>query len=150
SILFVSHILEQVRTVADMVLWLEKGKVVALGAAGDVLPLFYESLQHSDAAERQGVDPSRKAAAAFQSARRSDQPAHIVHTAFYDSEGKERRFFALNEGITLRVGIDVHEPIAELMVVAAIGTMDGIRASWFDSGRRLKNLVPGRYEIEAV
>lgn len=150
SILFVSHILEQVRTVADVVLWLEKGQVLALGRAEEVLPLFYESLQKSDSPTSDGVDTASRAAAVFQSARRQDQPARILTTAFYDMEGNERRFFTTQEKFKLRVEIEVFSPLEVACVVAAIGTIDGIRASWFDSGHQLRNLVPGRYVIEAA
>lgn len=50
TIIFVSHALEAVRTLCQRAIWLDKGRVVADGPAGDVIDkyLAYENEKHAD------------------------------------------------------------------------------------------------------
>ena len=44
--LFVSHSLEQTKQLCNKVLWLEKGKQMAFGDAGEVCEMYEEFISH--------------------------------------------------------------------------------------------------------
>jgi lipopolysaccharide transport system ATP-binding protein len=48
TIVFVSHAVADVQAIGDHVLWLEKGKVIAIGETGVVLPLYLAAMTESN------------------------------------------------------------------------------------------------------
>ncbi|CAN5421401.1 ABC transporter ATP-binding protein [soil metagenome] len=150
SVLFVSHILEQVRTVADMVLWLEKGEVVAFGRAEELLPRFYESLLKRESSTREEVTLDMRTMAALPLARHAAKAARITDAKFLSTDGEQRHAFSIGEKVIVRIDVDVAEALEGVIVICALATLDSMRAAWVDSGSAMLNIAPGRYRFEAT
>lgn len=149
SILFVSHSLEHIETVADDVLWLEKGQVVAHGPAQEVLPRFYESLHSGEPDSAREVEMDGRAVAALPTGRFAAREARMVRVEVLDTEGRARRTFRVDEPIRLRVTVELTTPIAALELHIALGTLDSLRAAWVRSGGLLRDLSTGCFTLDA-
>jgi len=149
SILFVSHTLEHIEAIADQVLWLNRGEVVAFGTADNILPRFYEDLQREDKTDSQQVDMDGRAAAALPVGRFAARGARFLSVRFIAADGAERKSFQIREPFTMRCEIEVMEHIDQLELSFALGTMDALRAAWQGTGGLMTNVTPGRYTIDA-
>lgn len=133
TILFVSHMLEQVEGVADDMLWLDGGKVRGYGPVEDLLPRYYENLQETESIGDSGSGDARFSSA-LPSARFEGRRARITSIAFLDGDGRPARHFPVGRPFHIRLDLDVAEPLPGLRVLVALGTADSIRAGWADSG----------------
>jgi ABC-type polysaccharide/polyol phosphate transport system ATPase subunit len=150
TILFVSHIAEQIAAIADDILWLEKGKELAYGTAEEILPRFFAAMQVKEEAEKQAVHIDHRAQAALPSARFAAKRARIEAVRFLGEDGTERRHFSTEDVIRLEVEAEVLEPLEGLELTVAFGTVDSVRAAWFESDDRLRDVKPGRYIFRAT
>lgn len=144
TILFVSHLLEQVEGVADEMLWLEAGKARGFGPVEDLLPRYYESLQETESLGDSGPDRTRFSSA-LPSARFEGRRARIASVAFLDSAGRPARHFPVDSPFRIELEMEVNEHLPGLRVLAALGTADSVRAGWADSGPLVEPAPPGRY-----
>lgn len=149
TILFVSHILEQVAAIADDILWLEKGQEFAYGPAEQVLPRFFAVMQGEEDKKREAVEVDLRTQAALPSARFIARRAIIESVTYRDEAGQPRSHFHRNEPFTIIVECTVTELLRELECTIALGTLDSVRAAWFESGMQFREVAPGRYFIEA-
>lgn len=146
TILFVSHSLDHIETIADLVLWLDRGHVVQFGTADDVLPKFYEALQHPDTSTGSAeVEMDKRALAALPAGRFAARKARLLPAKFLDREGNEKRSFHIEEEVILSVDFEVMDPLPGLELHFALGTLDSLRAAYWGSGPSLGALKPGRY-----
>lgn len=149
TILFVSHLLEHIEAMADEVLWLEKGNVVAWGTADEVLPRFYEALMETGEEDSREVHLDGRTAAALPVGRHAAREARFVSIELFDDADTPRRTFHTSECPVLRARVQVRESLERLELSFAFGTVDALRAAWSGSGSLLENVEPGEYLIEA-
>jgi len=143
TILFVSHSIEHVRSVADTVLWLDKGEMMELGACHEVLPHYFERLQaESDSGTGSGSEGASERD--LLRGRFHRREARIIGARFLRADGTESRGFASDEGFTLEVEIEVHEPLPSLCLLVQLG-YGGVRGMWSDSGDLMRDVQPGRH-----
>lgn len=148
TILFVSHALEQIESVADLVLWLKDGEMLRFGGADEILPAFYEALQHTDTTNSSEVHMDQRALAALPTGRFAAKKARIVSVRFLDDAGVERRIFNDDERVRIVVECHVMEPLEGLEVHLGVGTMDSVRAGYWGSQDRVGAVEAGRYTFE--
>lgn len=150
TILFVSHIPEHIAALADRILWLEQGREIAFGEAEAILPRFFGEMQVKQDREKDAVHIDARAQAALPAARYAAAEARFVAIRFFDSEGGEQQHFRLGETIGMEVEIEVRAPIpGGVELTVALGTLDSVRAAWFESDRLLGAAEPGRYRFRA-
>lgn len=145
TILFVSHSIEHVRSVADVVLWLDKGERVEMGACHDVLPHYFERLQAmasgDDTPEAQGISERDALRGSFHR-----KEARLLAVKFFREDGTEARGFGADEPFVLDVEIEVSEPLPTLCLLIQFG-YGAVRGTWSDTGELMKDVQPGRYRL---
>ena len=147
TLLFVSHVPEQVESLADEVLWLEKGRIVDYGPAHRLLPAYYRSNQSDDRA-RQGLQIDSRVPHGAPTGDFDATRARIESMEFVDERGEPRNSYQIHEVMVMRVRVRVYEPLPRLQFLTAFGTIDSLRASLFNTGEALMNAEPGVYTIE--
>lgn len=145
TIVFVSHVLHQIESVADLVLWLHHGDVVDFGDADTILPKFYESLQNQDSTTASEVHMDERALAALPTGRFAAKTARIAKVEFFDEAMKEARSFDLKSPIHIRVTFEAMEPLPGIEVHIGIGTMGSQRAGYWGSGGKFTDIHCGSY-----
>jgi ABC-type polysaccharide/polyol phosphate transport system ATPase subunit len=145
TILFVSHSIEHVRTVADVVLWLDKGEKVEIGECHDVLPHYFEHLQASASGE--GTPESQGLSERDVLRGRFNRPeAKLLCARFLREDGSEARGFGVNEAFILEVDIEVMEALPSLCLLIQFG-YGAVRGTWSDTGELMRDVQPGRYTL---
>ncbi|MEO8377192.1 MAG: ABC transporter ATP-binding protein [Candidatus Sumerlaeota bacterium] len=145
TIVFVSHVLDQIESVADLVLWLSHGDAVDFGNADEILPKFYESLQGGDTSGSSEVHMDERALAALPTGRFAAKSARIKDVRFLDDAEAEARAFSVEQTIRIRVVFEIIEPLNDIEVHIGVGTMASLRAGYWGSGGEFTGLGPGSY-----
>lgn len=148
TILFVSHVLDQIESVADLVLWLDHGDAVDFGNADEILPKFYESLQNKDTTNSSEVHMNERALAALPTGRFAAKTARIEKIEFLNEAGSESRSFNVDDRIDIRLEFEIMDSLEGIEVHVGIGTMGSLRAGYWGSGGKFANLAPGKYLCE--
>lgn len=148
TVLFVSHLIEQVETLADDVLWLDHGKVVAFGPAEDILPRYHQSAIACEFPE-DSMDEKMRLQTAMPSGRFQRKEARIMGFQLHGENGADGSSFREDEVVTLSVEVEVNEEIPGLRVLYSLGTVDSIRACYNDSKSLMGPVQPGKYRVEA-
>lgn len=148
TILFVSHVPEHIASIADEILWLHHGTVREYGTAEEILPKFFSAIQTSQTYQREA---GGRAQAALPSARHPAEKAFLRKVSFENEAGKERTHFETGEPIRLKMEVEVTEEIPNLEALAALGTLDSVRAAWVESDHRFPSpVMPGRYRLTVL
>lgn len=153
TVLFVSHSTDHVEAVAEDVLWLKAGRRHAFGLAEEVLPRYYNALGAArEAAEmQQEAPPTLRGTAAVPAARYSGRKASMQDVRFAHADGRESMRFEAGEAFSLRLRVEVREPLEALELTVGFGTMDSLRALWVTERIAGDGAVtPGKYEVEVL
>lgn len=151
TILFVSHIPEQIAALADRILWLDRGRELAFGPAEEILPRFFGEMQVKQDREEDAVHIDARAQAALPSARYAASDARFLSIKFFNQAGDEQHHFRIGEPIVLEAEIEALRDIAGgIEMTVAFGTLDSVRAAWFESDYLLAAAAPGRFRFRAT
>ncbi|MCC6547550.1 ABC transporter ATP-binding protein [Candidatus Sumerlaeota bacterium] len=148
TIVFVSHVLHQIESVADLVLWLHQGEAVDFGDADIILPKFYESLQNQNSTNSSEVHMDERALAALPTGRFAARNARITKVEFFDDSMNVARSFDQGEVIRIRVQFEVLEELLDVEVHVGVGTMGSQRAAYWGSGGQFASLERGCYTCD--
>ena len=172
TIIFVSHALEAVRGLCRRVIWLDHGKVIADGPAGEVIDryLAYENEKHAERvrAEQTGTQPHKiLAPVAMEVAPESDAEVGVEESApmtkavaesesiattgnvritgvsFLDGEGERQEVFRTGESLTIEIGYDAGKWLVDPTFGLALFTENGTQING-------PNTRFARFRIEAI
>ncbi len=157
TILFVSHAVEHVELVADDMLWIEKGKMIANGPLAEVLPQYLDALSGGPAPETdvEIVEGDPRMVLLLSSAqsgfRLRQRGVGIESVQFLNAKGEPQHMFQAGEPMMVDVVLHAADCIPELDV--AIGYSCGeVSVAYQRSSLqnvRLRN-VEGRQVVRAV
>lgn len=147
TILFVSHSIDHVRTIADQVLWLRHGDLVELGPAADVLPHYFERLLEEGSTRSESTGGEKFDAGEVLHGTFHRTEARLMRAGFSREDGTAARSFRVNEPILARLAIEVREPIPELYVAIAFG-YGSTPVMRCDSGPIIHDVEPGIYTVD--
>lgn len=162
TILFVSHFVPQVELVADDVLWLDQGRVVAHGSLDDVLPNYVEALLgpatggdvHDVAMDEVDWTDERRSlvmASSPRGVRLGGGDAIIEEVALLDEQGRRTTVLHSGRPCTIEVRFTARRRIAALQVELGYAGLEGLRMGW--QGTELQGLalrdIEGRHTVRA-
>ncbi|MDX2176639.1 MAG: ABC transporter ATP-binding protein [Candidatus Sumerlaeia bacterium] len=156
TVFLVSHNHAQVEAVADRVLWLEKGRVKALGPADEVLDDVFDMMQEgvrraSEAAARShGEQVSVRDTIALSNFRAEGTRAHIRKVEILDPAGEPTRRVFTGEPFRVAVEFEVLEPLPEgLQLDLGINSVAGLVSAYVEERESLRAAArqPGRYRV---
>jgi ABC-2 type transport system ATP-binding protein len=108
TILFVTHAADLARKICDRVIVLDHGDMVANGSPGESIRIFREYL-HGHLTDVEG-EP------ATETMRTHDPRVHITSVSFEHPGQPDRRHVFAGEPLTIRVGIEAVEPVADAVL----------------------------------
>ncbi|MDQ3930627.1 MAG: ABC transporter ATP-binding protein, partial [Chloroflexota bacterium] len=159
TIVFVSHALESVRALCSRAIWLDHGRMIADGPAGEVVDryLAYENEKHAErlkaeqesrpvnlpAASRpapmehveddEEILPQMGEADVTYAITETDAPekpdVKITGVTFLDVDGTPTKVFRTNEPITIRLHFDAHDRVEDPVFGLAIYTEGGVHVN---------------------
>ena len=138
TIIFVSHGLGQVEQLCEQAAWIDRGEVVELGPASDVISRY-----RGDSHEDVRVE-------ADQGTRWGSQEAEITFAGFVDEHGEPASLLTSLEPTTLRLEYDAHQPLQDVVIGFRIDTMNGFLV-WGTStrlARKTIGLMRGKGAVE--
>jgi lipopolysaccharide transport system ATP-binding protein len=121
TILLVSHSLDRVKEMCSRAIWLDHGKIVALGSADNVAELYLQRTNDLEGERLRQTGESTLAAPRRWGSHRIE----IAQVAINDSQGEDRTIFQTGEQLTLRMKYNAHEQIAHPNFGIAIHRQDG-------------------------
>jgi ABC-type polysaccharide/polyol phosphate transport system ATPase subunit len=156
TILYVSHALDSVRWLCDRVYLMNKGRVMTMGSADDVIRTYYQSLGMHEASGPAAEEPAPAAAkekpalppdeelgedkgddVSEDEARRRTQDlkpsrwgrgdVKITDVHFLTARGEETGFFRTGDRLTARIRYRCETPVARPVFGVAIYTDSGLR-----------------------
>ncbi|MBP7692564.1 MAG: ABC transporter ATP-binding protein [Anaerolineales bacterium] len=137
TILFVSHALETIRALCARALWLERGRLIADGPAGEVAALYLD--RTSD------LIASRLAAAGQGPENRwGNRRVELTRLRFLDERGDERQAFITGETLTISLDYWAAQPVDDPVFGLAIYRADGVHVCGPNTG--FAGLTLGRLE----
>ncbi|MCB0064287.1 MAG: ABC transporter ATP-binding protein [Caldilineaceae bacterium] len=137
TILLVSHSLGQVLDLCDHCIWLDEGRVMALGATEEVIRRYLHAVDEAtaqqllDANRRQALDPTAEAEVGEDATvdtpprRWGSGPLRITDIAMLNGAGAPAWSFQPLEPITIQIRYESSRPIAEPIFSVLIHKLDG-------------------------
>jgi len=138
TILFVSHSLDQVQRLSRRAVWLDEGRVRAIGPADEVVIDYLsrgwrsEEIRLLDTGDAHG-----------RGRRWGSGEAVITGTEFLDASGRKARAFRTGQPFTARIHYLAHQPIRRPAFGVAIYRADGTHVTGPNTAR-------SGYEIEVI
>ena len=163
TVLFVSHDTHSVKSLCSRAILLEKGQIVAMGDANDVVEQYYSRLVASSPVQRKGDDARPALAPSFDESGEFDTRvsyqrikngrASFLDIALVDQQGQKVVALEFGQKVTLRMFLEAHAHIPEIGIAYHIRDMKGVELVYSDTGveagNHLRNLEPGkRYVID--
>ncbi|MFN2252244.1 MAG: ABC transporter ATP-binding protein [Anaerolineae bacterium] len=167
SIVFVSHVADQVRELCRDALWIEEGRVQAGGPADAVLEKYHASVVAREEARFAAEHEQEPVAAPTEEDRWGSGEVEIVGVDVLDAGGNTAHVVASGSEVTIRVRYVAHEVVGEPVFGLAIHRNDGLHINGpntRDAGLRIESvsgpgeilyrvpalpLLTGTYEISA-
>ena len=157
-----SHATYVVKKLCRNALWLDHGKVMAIGRASNVCDEYQDFVRRKEGEER----ASQAAPSAPPAAEAGGLPVELIEARVCDELGRDRDIFDLGESIRIRMVADAHDYEETPMLAVGIVRNDGVAlygVSTEIDGVRPKplgerryglvfempqvRLLPGRYEV---
>ncbi len=139
TLLFVSHDLSLVSERCRRALWLDSGRLVADGPAGETVALYRESVASREGEKRRQAPEETSAEKRIGSGR-----ARIVGLRLLDSEGRSAARFRSGEPLSVEMEVSAAEPLADFVFGVAITTVSG--AAVFGSNTAVDGFVPAQFQ----
>lgn len=119
TILLVSHNLEIVRRLCTDLIWLEKGKLKALGETEEIAELYTASGHDADPSTKLWLQEKKFT-------RHGSGEIEITAVTLYDDQNQEQNIFKTGDSITVEIHYTAHQPVQEPEFGLAIQTQDGV------------------------
>jgi len=123
TIVLVSHGLSQVEQLCEEVLWIDKGELKMIGAAGEVIST-YQGQSH-ESVRVQGEQGERWGSGEIQ----------IAKVTLFDERGQASGVLSTMEQASIAIELNSHIPIQDFVVGLRIDSLNGHRV-WGSSSRR--------------
>jgi len=126
TIIIVSHALEELRTLCDEAIWLEHGKSMKAGAAGEVIDAYLDAVNVDEnaAVEERAENQEKK----FGN-RWGSYEAEITKVEFLAGDGNKKRLFKNGEPLIARIHYKAHQKIEKPVFGLAIHRSDGVHVT---------------------
>ncbi len=125
TVIFVSHSINTVRGLCDRVMWLDNGKVRALGDSVRVTE-DYLNFQRARIGSSLGLDNQDEAGKIPKITRQGTKEAEIVKVEFLNEKGEIKDTFNFNETLIVRLHFVAHERIETPNMGVSIWRNDGV------------------------
>ena len=155
TILFVSHAVSDVKAIGDRVLWLDRGRVVEIGAPERVIPKYLAAMTEKDSAYLQhrseaAVGGKRATIVAPEIVetipnvdhRYGDGRAEVIGIAVLDERGEPAHLLEPLSRITVRISVRAKDEVAMPMVGFMLRNQLGIDFSGTNTAREGQELPP--------
>ncbi len=142
TIVFVTHYPEQAERLCDRVVWMEQGKIRALGPATEILAAYHDDMIGRRYAASQGTLDAAVITAGLPG-RFGTGGARIEAVRILDAAGRPRTNFLRGEPI--RIEIDYSAPGIEALdcTIPVDAVSDGTNLTWWRARRDGKLIKPG-------
>jgi ABC-type polysaccharide/polyol phosphate transport system ATPase subunit len=163
TVLFVSHSLGLVESLSDRVLWLEKGRLHALGSPREVIDRYRQFVAEQEGRSHQTAKEKQEAAAVSSELAEStaaqgspilrwgNRAAEVLSIRLCGGDGTERYQFRTGEAFTLQLEVLAHELLSDFVFGVAVTTPRGLEVFGFntdlDGWTSLRWLGRGRVEL---
>jgi lipopolysaccharide transport system ATP-binding protein len=153
TILFVSHSLGDVKAIGDRTLWLQGGRVRALGDTETVIASYVQEMADKDANYvRRGAAPQTHRPQFVQGIpnvdhRRGNGAAEIAGIAILDAQGQPTALLEPSARVTVRISVRAHRPLRRPVVGFTLRNHLGLDFAGTDTTRerlQLPPLTPGQ------
>jgi lipopolysaccharide transport system ATP-binding protein len=156
TIVMVTHSLNLVRQMCDRAAWLDHGKLMAEGAAVDVVHEYVEKVDIAEKARLEELDRARAAAAAAEedAARPiggpSERSVALGEIEVLDGEGRSNRIFQTFGPMTVRVHYECRQPIEAPLFSMNVASQSGVLVAWpgMQPTHERGELVEGRGHVD--
>lgn len=151
TVVFVSHLLEQVHAVSDEVLWMEKGRVRMLGSPDDVIQAYGDHAKGKPAeVDAVGGDDRMQFIVSAQpgGVRQRHRDAFVEGLRILDGADRETRLVAQGGEIRFEIRFVVERELPRLDIELGIPGWSEVAAGYTGtefSGLALRDVAPGRY-----
>ena len=130
TIIVVSHGTSQLQQLCSHIAWLEKGELRAIGRSADVISEYTGN----------SYDPQESNETTM-GKRWGSGKATITSVDLFDEDGKKSELILSGTGLTLRVGLNAHALIEDLVVFVKFTTLNGADL-WSASTRSMGLAIP--------
>jgi lipopolysaccharide transport system ATP-binding protein len=120
TILLVSHNMSVIETMCQRAVWLDHGRVVAMGAAKMVVDRYLGQVRDEES-KRLAQPSEQKPAHAW-----GDRALEITQVRILNDKNDEQHIFHTGETLVLQIGYFAHEPIVNPVIGIAIHRQDGV------------------------
>jgi homopolymeric O-antigen transport system ATP-binding protein len=137
--LFVSHNMAAVENLCSRVIWLENGKIMNAGPAGDLVSAYLQGAVGSGRISREFE---------AQSGNGHNPVVHFLRASISNTDGK---MLAQGDDILINLEVEVHRQVKGLQILISITTLSGNPICAVSNGdyKDEWNLEPGTYSITA-
>jgi lipopolysaccharide transport system ATP-binding protein len=144
TVLLVSHNMGAVTALATRVLWLEGGRVRAIGEPSEVVSAY---LSEGHATDEPGYADLRSPALRQGVPKRTHKEVLVEHARLVDGDGETTSVFFEGEPMRIELGMRSSVPASCLEVVVRVTTMDGTLVFTLTSGLMDVDIEPGPFEL---
>jgi lipopolysaccharide transport system ATP-binding protein len=144
TVLLVSHNMGAVTALATRVLWLEGGRVRAIGEPSEVVAAY---LSEGHASDEPGYADLRDGALRQGVPKRTQKEILVEHARLVDGDGEMTSVFFEGEPMRIELGLRSSIAATALEVVSRVTTMDGTLVFTLTSGLMDVDIEPGPFEV---
>jgi len=144
TVLLVSHNMAAITQLATQCLWLDQGKVRALGDPAQIIPEYLSSdLAEGSPGSADLRDPSLREGVA----KRTNREITFESVQLVDDEGRRGDVFFENEPMQIQLAIDSKIDASRLEALVFCRTLEGVLVFTLLSGLRAVDVRPGPAEL---
>lgn len=156
TVFIVSHNHTLVETIAEQVLWLDRGRVRMIGAAEDVLDAVFDDMQEGVRRESEKVhevsegELTQRDAVAVARFQGRGRGARLERVRLLSADGAESRRFDLGRPLAIELDVEVEEVLPRgISLYVSFGSATGLHAAHFEDHEVVAPLAqrPGRHRV---
>lgn len=154
TLLFVSHGLDQVESLCDRVLWLDRGIQKLIGEPRRVVDAYRQAVAeeegrgHRETQERRKAKEEEAEPGDAAAERWGSREAEITAVRLLDAEGRETHLLESGRDAAIEIEVRAPAPLEDFVFGVAINTPRGIEV--WGTNTHLEGFSPGRLEGEAT
>jgi lipopolysaccharide transport system ATP-binding protein len=112
TIVFVSHVLDTVRTLCDTAVWLDHGRARLVASAGEVVDAYLADVNRREQEALAGRDAAHSPEDADPRRRYGSREVEITGVELLGGDGLPRAVFQTGEPLTVRIAFHAPHPVA--------------------------------------